>query len=131
MLRPGYFSPKHKDIGDYLLDKVHGKVMDEMKSGLKGKDGVLVQDGWSDIHNCPVIASSLHVEGKSYFMSATETGTNKKTAQYCTSVATEAIKEVKELYECKITGVVTDNEKKMQVMRTNLQENDQSGLYQI
>ena len=83
MLRPGYYSPKRKDIGGYLLDKVHDKVTGNMKSMIQGKDAVLVQDGWSDIHNSPVIASSLHVDNKSYLFSATEAGSNKKIFIQC------------------------------------------------
>ena len=124
MLRPGYFSPNRQDIGSCLLHKVHEKVRNDMKSSLKGRDAVLVQDGWSDIHNSPVIASSLHVDGRSYFLSAVETGTNKKTTQYCTSVALDSIKDAKESYECNITGEVTDNEKKMRVMKSNLKDSD-------
>ena len=124
MLRPGYFSPNRQNIGSCLLHKVHEKVRNDMKSSLKGRDAVLVQDGWSDIHNSPVIASSLHVDGRSYFLSAVETGTNKKTTQYCTSVALDSIKDAKESYECNITGEVTDNEKKMRVMKSNLKDSD-------
>ena len=40
MLRPGYVSPNREDIGGYLLDKVHEKVTNDMKSSLKGTDAV-------------------------------------------------------------------------------------------
>ena len=57
-------------------------------------------------------------------MSATETGKNKITADYCTSIAKDVIKEAQDNYRCKVTGVVTDNKKKMECMRTNLKEAD-------
>ena len=47
----------------------------------------------SDIHNTPVIATRLHCDGSAYFLSAIDTGTNKKTASYCTSVAQQSIQE--------------------------------------
>ena len=124
MLRPGYHPPNPKDIGGPLLDKTHEKLTTKMISELKGKDVVMMQDGWSDIHNTPVTATSLHTEGSAYFLSAVDTGTNKKTAAYCTSITQDAIKEAKETYDCKVTGVVTDNEKKMEVMKQNLKEAD-------
>ena len=77
-----------------------------------------------DIHNTPVIATSLQCEGKSYFLSAVDAGTNKKTAAYCTSVAQEAISTATEQYQCTVTGVVTDNEKKMVVMKQNLHDSN-------
>ena len=80
----------------------------------------MVQDGWSDIHNTPIIANSLHTEGSAYFLSAVDTGTNKKTASYCMSTTQNAIKEANETYDCKVTGVVTDNQKKKEVMKQKL-----------
>lgn len=83
-----------------------------------------MQDGLSDIHNSPVIASSLHLEGKFYFLSATGTGADKKTASVCTSVAEDAKKEASESFDCNDTGVVTDNEKKMDELRQNFTESN-------
>ena len=77
-----------------------------------------------DIHNTPVIATSLQCEGKSYFLSAVDAGTNKKTAAYCTSVAQEATSTATEQYQCTVTGVVTDNEKKMVAMKQNLHDSN-------
>ena len=116
LLCPGYSPPSRKDIGGYLLDNVHEKLktnLSHMRKDLVGKNAALILDGWSDIHNTPVIASSLHCDGKSYFLSAVDTGTNKKTAQYCTDIATNA--KADDTFGCNITGVVTDSEKKMQV----------------
>ena len=124
MLRPGYKPPNRASIGGQLLDQVHDKITTKVSDEMKGKDVVLIQDGWSDIHNTPVIATSLQCEGKAYFMSAIDTGTNKKTAAYCTSIAQDSIKEAGEKFQCKVTGVVTDNEKKMVAMKQNLVETD-------
>ena len=90
MLRPGYKPPNRASIGGQLLDQVHDKITTKVSDEMKGKDAVLIQDGWSDIHNTPVIATSLQCERKAYFMSAIDTGTNKKTAAYCTSIAQDS-----------------------------------------
>lgn len=84
MLRPGYNPPNRKDISGPLLDQVHDKLKTKMKYEIQGKNVVLVQDGWSDIHNTPVIASSIHcdIDGSSYFLSAVNTGTKKCTILY-------------------------------------------------
>ena len=57
-------------------------------------------------------------------MSAKDTGASKKTALFCTSVAQEAIKEASDKYGCKVHAVVTDNEKKMEAMRKELEKED-------
>ena len=124
MLRPGYQGPTRKDLGGPLLETVHERLVQHMKTEVQGKNVVMMQDGWSDIHNTPVIATSLHTGEKSYFMAALETGTNKKTADYCTAIAQDAIQEASEKYGCTVTGVVTYNEKKMEAMRTKLQQAD-------
>lgn len=124
MLRPGYSPPNRKEIGGHLLDQVHDKISTKVMAELKGKEVVLIQDGWSDIHNTPVIASSLQCEGTAYFLSAVDAGTNKKTAAYCTTVAQDAIDKATEQYQSIVTGVVTDNEKKMVAMKQNLVESN-------
>lgn len=70
----------------------------KMKDEIQGGNVVLVQDEWSDIHNTTVIASSINCDGSSYFLSAVNTGTNKKNAQYCTNVALEAQTEATEFF---------------------------------
>ena len=129
MLRPGYSPPNRKAIGGVLLDRVHEKtekLKEQMTEQIQGKEVTLMQDGWSDIHNTPVVANTLHCDGKSYFLSAVETGTNKKTAEYCTKVAKDAVKEALDDMGCTVSAVVTDNENKMGSMRSSLKKDDPS-----
>ena len=95
-------------------------------SALEGKDVTLVQDGWSDIHNSPVIAHCVHTGERSYFLNSVDTESNKKTATYCTSLAIGATKEATDKFRCKVVAVVTDNEHKMQSMRSKLKLLDSS-----
>ncbi|KAJ8039259.1 hypothetical protein HOLleu_16915 [Holothuria leucospilota] len=67
-LRPGYQPPTRKAIGGTLLDSVSEKLQDDMRKNLDGKEATLVEDGWSNIHNDPVTATCLHVDGTSYFV---------------------------------------------------------------
>ncbi|KAI6651907.1 hypothetical protein LOD99_4786 [Oopsacas minuta] len=60
MLRPGYTPPTRKSLAGGLLDKTFNEVTTMTASALEGKDVTLVQDGWSDIHNSPVIAHCVH-----------------------------------------------------------------------
>jgi hypothetical protein len=122
MLRPGYTPPNRKTLSDSLLDKVFDSINDQVSEQLDGKDVTLVQDGWSDIHNQPVIASCVHTGEKSYFVTAEDTGSHKKTATYCAMLAEQAISDAATKFGCTVRGVVTDNEKKMEVMRRELKE---------
>lgn len=54
--------------------------MDKAQNELKGKIVTLKQDGWSDIHNTPVIANVLSTGESCYFLSAINSGSNIKSA---------------------------------------------------
>ena len=117
LLRPGYSSPNRKDISGRLLDIVHDRIRQHIVKEIQNKDVTLIQDGWSDIHNHPVIATSIHTGSKSYFLNAVDTGPNKKTASYCANLFQESITQAEEEFKCHTVGIVTDNEKKMESMR--------------
>jgi hypothetical protein len=59
-----------------------------------------------------------------FFVKATDNGSQKKTAKYCKDQCSATMREVEEKYGCKVRSVVTDNEKKMQKMKTLLQADD-------
>ena len=61
-LRPGYEPPSRKCIAGNLLDKIHEEVSLEINSGLTKELKVLtlMQDGWSNSSNDPILAHSVH-----------------------------------------------------------------------
>lgn len=81
LLRPGYTPPSRKDIADSLLDKVYEELRGDMKEAVSGKTATLVEDGWSNIHNEPVIASCLQVENSVYFLDSHDTGSMTKSTE--------------------------------------------------
>jgi len=123
-LRPGYQAPSRKTLADKLLDNVSTELQTTMQKELQHKDVTLIEDGWSNVHNDPVTASCVHVNGKSFFVKATDNGSAKKTAQYCKDQCEATIQEVEEKYGCRVRSIVTDNEKKMEKMKRMLQEDD-------
>lgn len=123
-LRPGYTPPTAKMLSGPLLDKVSNGLEDELARKLDGKNATLVEDGWSNIHNEPVTATSLHVDNKSYFVEAVNTGTITKSGENCKNLTQATIKSVEEKYNCKVRSIVTDNAKNMESMRNKLHEDD-------
>lgn len=121
-LRPGYSPPSRKQLANDKLDEVYNEVREKIKTDISGKQVTLMQDGWSDIHNSPVIATAVHCEGQQHFISSLDCGANHKTAEYCTQVASDAIKMLKEEFSAQVIGVVTDNENKMKAVRKKLKE---------
>jgi hypothetical protein len=124
LLRPGYKPPSRKQIGGTLLDTVHDQVTEDMKAILNGKTATLVEDGLSNVHNEPIIASCLQVEGKSFFLHSYDTGSMTKSAENCKVKCQETIKHAKQKYNCTVRTIVTDNAKNMEKMRDNLKAED-------
>jgi hypothetical protein len=119
-MRPGYDPPTRKQLAETLLDKVHGELKEDMKEALSGKTATLINDGWSNIHNEPVIASCLQVEKDVYFLDCHDTGSMTKSAENCKELTEESIKKAKEEFDCNVESVVTDNAKAMEKMRNEL-----------
>ena len=126
LLHPGYTPPTQKAIGGPLLDKVTNQVRDIMRSDISGKTATLVEDGWSNIHNEPVIASSLQVDGKSYFLDSYYAGAMTKSGQNCASALQKTIKKASDEYNCIVRSVVTDNARNMEKMREIIKSDDPS-----
>ncbi|KAF0288517.1 Mediator of RNA polymerase II transcription subunit 20 [Amphibalanus amphitrite] len=114
-----YDPPNRKAIAGRLLDQTYDKMKAEMREALaKTSEVTLVQDGWSDVSNSPVIAHTIHAPGGgTFFLNSKWVEDMPKTAENCALLAEEAIEEARSQYGVKVTGLVTDNAKNMQNMR--------------
>ena len=89
---------------------------------LQGKYVTLSQDGWSNIHREPIIATCLHVDGKTFLHDAVDVGDVTKDAAYCASLAKSSIQSAEEQYGCIVVGFVSDSENKMIRVREILKD---------
>lgn len=121
ILRPSYTLPSRKELAGSLLDSVHSQVEELVHESLKGKEGTLVIDGWSNIHNEPITAACVQVDGKSYIVDVEHTGATKKTAEFLSKKCSDIIQNVEKKYNCEIKSIVTDNAKNMEKMRQDLE----------
>jgi hypothetical protein len=55
-----------------------------------------MQEGWSNIHREPILASCLFNGTKSYLFGQNECGSAKKTSDYCAELASNEIKTIEE-----------------------------------
>ena len=60
MLRPGYAPPTRNKLAGQLLEYIYDEITEASASVLEEKNVTLILDGWSDIHNSPIIAHSVH-----------------------------------------------------------------------
>ena len=83
MLRPGYQVPTRKAIGGVLLDELHNECEVKLKSELNNKTVSMAIDGWSNIHNEPIICSSItDLSGKTIISETIDTSGNAHNAEY-------------------------------------------------
>ena len=124
LMRPGMGGklPTRRELAGKYLDREHSLIDAEMKSRLEGKNVVLSQDGWSNIHRQPIIASCIHILGKTFLHDAVDVKDEKKDAKYCAELAKKSILEAEEKYACRVIAFVSDNEAKMVKVREILQE---------
>jgi len=98
LLKPSYTLPTRQYVADTLLDKVYEEIDGITVTELQGQEVVIMQDGWSNMQNQPVIAHSLALKDKIFFTNAEGTGTNTKSAEYCKTLLEEHIEDAEEKY---------------------------------
>ncbi|KAG8129895.1 hypothetical protein E2320_016781 [Naja naja] len=61
-LRPGYSPPSRADVAGKLLDKVYDREMEQCATALEGRIVNLSIDGWSNVHNDPIVCACITTE---------------------------------------------------------------------
>ena len=122
-LRPGYVPPSRYSISDDILDYVHDEEYNLSKSRLQGKTVSMDLDGWSNIHNEPVLCASITTEnGDSYLVKTIDSSGHPHDTNYLTEVANQCIREVSTDFGVKISSLVTDSAANMNAMRREWQK---------
>lgn len=125
LLRPGYNPPSRHDVAGRLLDTVHAKCLKTGELALKGKSVCMSLDGWSNVHNEPIICATITTnESDIYLIDTVDTSGNAHTAEYLTEVAVSAIKKCETTFGCHVRSVVTDNAANMAKMRSEIKERE-------
>lgn len=119
LLRPGYQPPNRLQVGGILLIDSANKLDAHIIKAIETTNApiTVVQDGWSNVKNDPILATSIQIGRKSFLISTIDCGDNQKTSEYCANVALEQIKNIEDKYGKKVAAVCTDNENKMLKMR--------------
>ena len=132
LMRPGYNPPNHHDVGGKLLDEVRREresLVEECKQKLEKQSVSMSLDGWSNVHNEPVVCVTVTIEqGETFLTSSIDTSGNSHTADYLTEVAKEAVKSCEREYGCRVRSFVTDNKANVAKMREQLRENEDLNL---
>ena len=94
MLRPGYHPPSRKVVGSTLLDEVYDESYASCKEKVKGKAVSMELDGWSNIHQEPIVCCSITTFKGDHFLTTTiDTGDERHTGDNLEIIAEKAIKD--------------------------------------
>ncbi|XP_073422200.1 uncharacterized protein [Dendrobates tinctorius] len=122
-LRPGYSPPSRADVAGKLLDQVYDREMEQCATALEGKIVNLSIDGWSNVHNDPIVCACITTEeGKVFLAQTTDTSGNAHTAEFLQEVAVKAITTCEQKFKCLVRSLVTDNAANVSKMRRDLEE---------
>lgn len=79
----------------------------------------MIQDGWSNIHNQPVIGTCLHDGTKPFFIRSGDVGTEKKTAEHCANITEQGIHYCEKNLDVIVVAFCSDSEAKMVLTKNN------------
>lgn len=131
ILRPGYKPPSAHQIGGKLLDQVYEITLQECKSKLEGQTVSMCLDGWSNVHNEPIVACSIVTQnGECFLVDTVDTSGNSHTADYLKEVAIDAIHKTEANFGVKVRSFVTDNTGNVKKMRRVLSNEGDLDLVQ-
>lgn len=118
LLRPGYVPPSRYDVSNRLLDEIYNEEKNKCFKNLSESFVCLSLDGWSNVHNEPIICATVTTEnGSHYLVDTIDTSGNPHTSAYLTEVAITLINKLKTEYGCTVCSFVTDNAANMAAMR--------------
>ena len=123
-LRPGYTPPNRKQIADIYLPKIYEAEKGKCAEILKDKSVCLSLDGWSNVHNEPIICVTITHNATVYLVDTIDTSGNSHTSDYLTNMAKTSIAKVEDEYGCQVKSIVTDNAANVTRMRNDLEEAD-------
>ncbi|XP_073446747.1 uncharacterized protein [Dendrobates tinctorius] len=101
-IRPGYKPPSRFDISGKHLQAVYDIERAACTKYLKDKVVNMSLDGWSNIHNDPIICTCVTTEdGETYLTDTIDTSGNSHTAEYLLEIAKNSIHQCQEQFGCK------------------------------
>lgn len=123
LLRPGYTPPSRKTVATSLLDEIYEEEKEKYFSSLSGQSVNMSIDGWSNVHNEPVICATITTEdGQALLYETIDTSGNPHTSEYLTQIVCDLISSCELKYKCTVKSFVTDNAANMTLMRKTLEE---------
>lgn len=88
---------------------------------LKNVTVCLTIDGWSNVHNEPILcACVITSKGNVYFVETIDTSGQSHNATCLTQLLTETVIKIQDKFKCFVGSIVTDYAANMALMRNNI-----------
>ncbi|KAM7165779.1 uncharacterized protein RBU57_006912 [Macrochelys suwanniensis] len=117
-LRPGYSPPNRVDVAGKLLDKVYEREIEQCAKGPEDKNVNLSLDGWSNVHNDPVVCACVTTEERNVSLTETiDASGNTHITEFLQEIAVKAITNYGKKCKCLLRSLVTDNAANVSKMR--------------
>lgn len=129
LLRPGYTPPSRFDVAGKLLDSVYVKCLQTGEEILRDSTVCMSLDGWSNIHNEPVVCATVTTaDSDIYLVDTIDTSGKPHTSEYLVEVAASAIQKCEQTFNCHVRSFVTDNAANVAKMRQELEQREDLDL---
>lgn len=124
-LHPGYMPPDRHKLAGPLLNEFFEEQKEKSKSLLNGEIVCMSMDGWTNVHNNPIICSVVTKDdGDMFLVDTIDTSGTQHTSENLKKIITESIKKTEETFNCSVKSIVTDNAANMAKMRKDLEMDD-------
>uniref|UniRef100_H2ZU85 Uncharacterized protein n=1 Tax=Latimeria chalumnae TaxID=7897 RepID=H2ZU85_LATCH len=122
MLQPGYTPPSRFALAGHLLNEVFQEEKIKCSEKLSGEFVCMSTDGWSNIHNEPIVCATVTVDGGTVYLYD-----SIDTSEYLTTLASDIIKSCEKEFKYHVTSFVTDNATNIAKMREQTAKYKQEG----
>lgn len=82
VLRPDVKLPSRHKMSSILLEAEYTRQMTEMKETLQNHMVCMTSDGWTNVNSSPILNYLVSFQGKSFFLEAVSTKTNRHSADF-------------------------------------------------
>uniref|UniRef100_H3A4F8 DUF659 domain-containing protein n=1 Tax=Latimeria chalumnae TaxID=7897 RepID=H3A4F8_LATCH len=124
ILQPGY-TPSRFALAGHLLNEVFQEEKIKCSEKLYGELVCMSIDGWSNIHNEPIVCATVTVDrGNCICMTALTPLVIHITSEHLTALDSDTIKSCEKEFKCHVASFVTHNAANMAKMRKALEETE-------
>lgn len=109
------------------LDVVYQEEIAKCAEILRNETVCLSFDGWSNVHNVPIICACINtLKGDVYLVDTIDTSGNPHTGEYLSNIILKTINKIETKFSCIVGSIVSDGAANMNLMRKMINNSSKS-----